>query len=61
MVQLSGPRDQTENTVGVRWVPTLSWVQNLCLTPCYANQLKTFTETAASDWTVHCLDSAQSR
>ena len=59
MVQLSGARDLTESTVDVRWLPTRSWLQNLCLTPCYANEMKSFTEIANKDWSVHGLGYGQ--
>lgn len=54
-VKLTSKEQTSEKFVNVRYLPTRSWLQNLVLTPAYADQLMSFTEYAATDWRAHIL------
>ena len=60
-MDLSGARNVTSSNVEVRFLPTRSWLQNLVLTPCYANEIKTYSELAEEDWTCFVLHYGQTR
>ena len=60
-VVLKGQAGHSERVVNVRYVPTTSWLQNLCLTPAFADQHKTFIEHANDSWKVHVMGAAQNR
>jgi len=58
-VQLYNKSGTTSRMVNVRYLPTHSWLQNLLLTPAYADNLISFTEQADKDFKVHVLSWAQ--
>ena len=60
-VTLTSKAGTTERTVNIRWLPTRSWIQNLLLTPCYADNLMSFTDHARVDYKVHIMHWAQQR
>ena len=58
-VRVEGKAGTTSRVVIVRFLPIRSWAQNLCLTPSYVNELKTFEEVLQSDVKAHILFYAQ--
>ena len=54
-MKLAGKQGVAESTVEVRWVPARSWLQSLALTPCYANEVLSFSELADKDFKLFIL------
>ena len=59
MVELTNKQGTATDRVNIKWMPTWSWIQGLCLTPCYADHVLSFTEQANDDWKLFVLDAAQ--
>jgi len=58
-VALETKAGTTERTTNVRYLPMHSWLQNLLLTPAYADNLISFREMANKDFKVHVLAYSQ--